>query len=114
MVVRERAVKRSEDLRFGLSGGMAERLADRIDLEIARPGAIHHHVMLVLVRRDRQTVAAPSDEVDGGRAEQRELLRIDDALEVGNGTIEQHDDVEGVARPPISRPSASPVIDTNR
>ena len=98
VILRERTVERSKDLGFGFTGGVAKRLDDRIDLEVSRARAIHDDMVLELVRLYRQAVAAPSNEIDRWRAEQRELFRIDDALEIRDATIEQNHDIDGVAR----------------
>ena len=61
---------------------MADHLGDRIDLEVERPPAIDHHVMLEHVGRHRNAVAAAREEIDGRRAIEGELLGVDHALEI--------------------------------
>jgi hypothetical protein len=76
---------------------VADHLGDRIDLEVERPPAIDHHVMLEHVGRHRNAVAAAREEIDGRRAIEGELLGVDHALEIRGAAIEQEHDVEGVA-----------------
>ncbi len=50
--------------------------------------------MLVDVGRDGDAIAAPLEQVDGRRAVEPELLRVDDPLEIRRGPVEQQHDVE--------------------
>src|SRR5690349_12717006 len=90
-----RAVKRPELLLLSRLRSDPGHLLDLKHLEVERPGAIHHHLVLVETLRDLNTVRPPRHEIDRRRAEKIEASGVDLAVEPGVLLVEQQDDVEG-------------------
>ena len=82
---------------LGAVAHVADHALDGEDLEVARPRAVDHRMVLVLARPHRDAVAAARHQVHDRRAEQRELARVDQPLEVAVGAVEQDHDLHRVA-----------------
>ena len=70
---------------------------DREDLVVERARAVHHHVVLLVLRLDLDGLRAAREEVHGGRGEERELVLRHHAIERRFEAIEKHDQFDPAA-----------------
>src|SRR3546814_427230 len=61
------------------------------------PGAVGENVVLGFALLQVDAIGAPREQVDGRRAEQSEVARIDRVMQAGDAAVEQHHDLERVA-----------------
>ncbi len=79
-------------------------LGHLVDLEIERPGPVRHDVILVRAVADVDAIGALVEQIDGRRAEQRQVRAIDDALERRLAAAEQNHELDLVRIDPLERP----------
>ncbi len=91
------AVERQEALFRLLLVAETFDVADAVDLEIHRPGAVGENVIFGLALLQVDAIGAPREQIDRRRAEQAEVARIHRVVQAGNAAVEQHHDLELVA-----------------
>ena len=90
-------VERQELLLAVGADAVADDVGDLVDLEVERPRPVGDDVILVRAVADVDAVGALVEQVDRRRAEQREIRRVDDALERRLAAAEQKHELELVA-----------------
>ena len=87
-------VQRQEGLLAATADAVAGDAAYLDDLEVHRPGAVGHHVVRGAVIGQVDAVGALGEQVDGRRAEQREVGGVDGAFERRFAALEQQHQLE--------------------
>lgn len=108
-------IERGEALLGLLTIAEAFDLAQVMDLEIHRPGAVGQHVVLVQPGLQMDAIGAAREQIDRRGAEQFEVLGVYCRSQAGQAALQQHHHLEAAAvQPPQWRAQPGELCEQKR